>query len=110
LTPRPGQVTPGTPTGRRQQTRWASRHQEAAPGPHPDPRTATDETRLAVFDKETRWFIRCDTCPDEPARASLLTIDKNEAKQVAREEGWGLVDDLHRCPRCVIEGRTERAS
>jgi hypothetical protein len=64
-----------------------------------------------MFDKETRWFIRCDTCPDDDANTSpALFFDKDDAAKRARKFGWSIRDDLHRCPPCIEQGRTERAS
>jgi hypothetical protein len=64
-----------------------------------------------MFDKETRWFICCDTCPDDGyVNEAHPGWDKDEAKAEAVSAGWNIRDDLHRCPHCVREGRTERAS
>jgi hypothetical protein len=62
-----------------------------------------------MFDREVRWFICCDTCPDdETPWTTVLADDKDEVVEVARKMGWEVRDDLHRCPRCVGKGRTER--
>ena len=70
-----------------------------------------------MFDSETRWFIRCDTCPDwragAPAGAPDVVggaLNKDAAKDLAVKFRWQIRDDLHRCPDCVREGRTERVS
>lgn len=64
-----------------------------------------------MFDMETRHFIRCDTCPgDDDVIESLAEYDKDSAAETARISGWEIRDDLHSCPHCVREGRTERAS
>ena len=64
-----------------------------------------------MFDREMRWFIRCDTCPDEPPnKTGGVWSDKDSARQQALDRGWDIRDDLHRCPRCVREGHTERVS
>jgi hypothetical protein len=66
-----------------------------------------------MFESETRWFIRCDTCPDDrdpwPAVHGSFTIDKDDAAREARVDGWKIRDYPHRCPDCVREDRTERA-
>jgi hypothetical protein len=65
-----------------------------------------------MFDSETRWFIRCDTCPDNGSAVgeTYSSMDKDGIAKLARLSGWDIRDGLHRCPDCVREGRTEMAS
>jgi hypothetical protein len=65
-----------------------------------------------MFDRETRWFVRCDTCPDigvDPYESLSMRSQDNTVRR-ARRDGWEITDDLHRCPDCVREGRTVVAS
>jgi hypothetical protein len=66
-----------------------------------------------MFDSETRWFIRCDTCPDDgvvSVHRHPSALDKDAVADWARLTGWEIRDDLHRCRECVREGRLAGAS
>lgn len=64
-----------------------------------------------MYASEIRWFIRCDTCPDDDmSTTAALYRDKDDAADVARVDEWEIRDDLHRCPDCVAENRTRRTS
>jgi hypothetical protein len=63
-----------------------------------------------MFDRETRWFIHCDTCPYEPPFRTPDMPSKDEAIAWAHHDQWQIRDDVHRCWLCVRDGRTEMAS